>query len=92
MVSYLVKTVQNIVPVSTAEQNEPPFVRARKEAVAADIAYRKAARQLDAHRCTVEEKIDEILRALQRWELERLKAVKTGAISSTQRLNMALIS
>lgn len=76
MVSYLVKAVQNATAPGPPE--ELPYIKARREAGAADQGYRKAIKQLDQHRCAVEERIDETLKALQRWELDRLKAVKTG--------------
>ncbi|KAG8899596.1 hypothetical protein FRB99_006560 [Tulasnella sp. 403] len=75
MMNYLVKAVQGTS--TPAGPDELPHVKARKEANAADVDYRKAVRQLDAHRCTVEENIEEVLKALQRWETERLKSVKT---------------
>lgn len=76
MVNYFVKAVQSAT--APGPPDDPPHVKARKVAQEADVEYRKAVRQLDEHRCRVEERIDDTLRALQRWELDRLKAVKTG--------------
>ncbi|KAG5647823.1 hypothetical protein DXG03_007747 [Asterophora parasitica] len=56
---------------------EPAFVRARQEADQADYNYRLAVRKLDRQRLGLEERLEEMLRALQRWETERLRAVKT---------------
>ncbi|KAF9266919.1 hypothetical protein L218DRAFT_1074764 [Marasmius fiardii PR-910] len=57
--------------------NEPAFVRARHEAEEADKAYRIAVRQLDRRRLHLEEKLEESFKTLQRWEIERLRAIKT---------------
>ncbi|KXN86633.1 Rho-GTPase-activating protein 8 [Leucoagaricus sp. SymC.cos] len=56
---------------------EPAYVRARQEAEEADRAYRIAVRKLDRQRLGLEERIEETLKLLQRWESERLRAVKT---------------
>ncbi|KII87448.1 hypothetical protein PLICRDRAFT_142731 [Plicaturopsis crispa FD-325 SS-3] len=57
--------------------SQPAYIRARLEAEAADKAYRIAVRKLDRQRLGLEERIQEALKALQRWETERLRAVKT---------------
>ncbi|KAG8912112.1 hypothetical protein FRC00_005259 [Tulasnella sp. 408] len=75
MVNYFVKAVQSATAPGPPE--DPLHVKARKAAQEADVEYRKAVRQLDEHRCRVEERVDDTLKALQRWELDRLKAVKT---------------
>lgn len=56
---------------------EPIHVRARAEANAADAAYRSAVRKLDRQRLGLEERVEETLKLLQKWELDRLRAVKT---------------
>ncbi|KAN0102514.1 hypothetical protein V8E52_011358 [Russula decolorans] len=64
----------------TANSNasaEPPHVRARLEADDADREYRVGVRKLDRQRLGLEERIEDTLRLLQRWETERLRAVKT---------------
>jgi len=61
-----------------AGQTEPPYVRARHEAEEADRTYRLSVRNLDRQRLWLEERLEEILRTLQKWETERLRAVKTG--------------
>jgi hypothetical protein len=57
--------------------NEPAHIRARQEADEANNAYRVDVRRLDRHRLALEERIEETLKVLQRWEVERLRAVKT---------------
>ncbi|KAI0322821.1 hypothetical protein OF83DRAFT_1048625 [Amylostereum chailletii] len=56
---------------------EPPHIRARAEADAADKAYRIAIRKLDRQRLGLEERMEETLRILQKLEMDRLRAVKT---------------
>ncbi|KAG6869236.1 hypothetical protein C0993_009100 [Termitomyces sp. T159_Od127] len=56
---------------------EPAYMKARHEADIADNTYRKAVRKLDRHRLTLEERLEEALKLLQRLEMERLRAVKT---------------
>ena len=63
---------------NSGASGEPPHIRARHEAEDADKIYRVAVRKLDRQRLGLEEKIEETLKALQRWELDRLRAVKTG--------------
>ena len=55
---------------------EPPLVRARQDADAADREYRIAVRKLDRQRLGLEERVEDTLKLLQRWETERLHAVK----------------
>jgi hypothetical protein len=55
---------------------EPPHVRARLDADAADREYRISVRKLDRQRLGLEERIEDTLKFLQRWEIERLYAVK----------------
>ena len=61
-----------------AGQTEPAHVRARHDAEEADQTYRIAVRKLDRQRIRLEEKLEEMLKTLQKWEIERLRAVKTG--------------
>ncbi|TFY52335.1 hypothetical protein EVG20_g10594, partial [Dentipellis fragilis] len=63
--------------LNTSHSNEPPHVRARADADAADKEYRVAVRKLDRQRLGLEERIEEALRTLQKWEGDRLQAVKT---------------
>jgi hypothetical protein len=59
-------------------QTEPAHIRLRGEAEEADKIYRVAVRKLDRQRLGLEERIEETLKTLQRGEMERLRAVKTG--------------
>lgn len=68
----------NIVSKALNSSAEPPFLRLRREAEAADKDYRTAVRRLDRQRLGLEERIEDMLKALQKWETERLRAVKTG--------------
>ncbi|KIJ55243.1 hypothetical protein M422DRAFT_23852 [Sphaerobolus stellatus SS14] len=73
----LVSIVQKAVANTAATNSEPFYLRARREAEEADSIYRVAVRKLDRQRLGLEEKIEETLKLLQKWELERLRAVKT---------------
>jgi RhoGAP domain len=72
-------TLVNIVSkaLNTNSSNEPAYVRAHQAAVDSDKAYRIAVRKLDRQRLGLEERIEESLKLMQRWEAERLAAVKT---------------
>lgn len=72
----LVNVVTKVLNANS--QNEPVHVRLRNEADEADKLYRVSVRKLDRQRLGLEERIEERLKTLQRWELERLAAVKTG--------------
>jgi hypothetical protein len=60
------------------KHGEPTYVKARHEAEDADKVYRVAIRKLDRQRLGLEERLEDTLKTLQRWEIERLRAVKTG--------------
>ncbi|CAE6481960.1 unnamed protein product [Rhizoctonia solani] len=73
-------TVMNFIQRAVKNVNapaEPPHIRARNEADAAERAYRTGIRALDKQRLAVEEKVEEALKVLNKWEIERLRAVKT---------------
>jgi hypothetical protein len=70
--------VSAVAKALAVKESEPAYVKARNEAEEADKAYRVGIRRLDRQRLGVEEKIEETLKTLQKWESERLKAVKTG--------------
>ena len=81
----LLKRSNNLVnamskALNANSQNEPLYVRQRREAEEADKVYRVAVRKLDRQRLGLEERIEEVLKTLQRWEVERLRAVKTGQL------------
>lgn len=78
----LVKRSNNFVnlvqrAINTNQSGDPPYIRARIEAEEADKEYRVAVRKLDRQRLGLEERIEEALKNLQRWEADRLRAVKT---------------
>ena len=81
----LLKRSNNLVNVVTKalnanSQGEPLYVRLRHEADEADKIYRVGVRKLDRQRLGLEERIEEVLKMLQRWEAERLRAVQTGEL------------
>lgn len=63
---------------ANGNSQESPYQKARREAEEADKTYRVAVRKLDRQRLALEERIEEALKTLQRWEADRLGAVKTG--------------
>ncbi|KAF5388647.1 hypothetical protein D9757_004791 [Collybiopsis confluens] len=63
--------------LNTNQSSEPVYLKARHDAEDADKAYRVAVRQLDRQRLGLEERLEDTLKTLQRWELERLRAIKT---------------
>ncbi|KAF8584019.1 hypothetical protein K439DRAFT_1653298 [Ramaria rubella] len=72
-----VSIVQKAVNVATPTTSEPLHIRVRHEAENSDRVYRVAVRKLDRQRLGLEEKIEETLKAMQRWEMDRLRTVKT---------------
>ena len=81
----LLKRTGTLVTMVTKALNsnpngEPAHLRARQEADEADKTYRVAVRKLDRHRLTLEERLEDTLKTLQRWEAERLRAIKTGIV------------
>ncbi|KAF7965016.1 hypothetical protein HWV62_1048, partial [Athelia sp. TMB] len=73
----LAGVVAKALQTNGSAPGEPAYVRARREAEEADQAYRVAVRRLDRQRLHAEEKVEETLKVLQKWETERLRAVKT---------------
>lgn len=71
----LASFVSSIIP--TGVSGEPPHIKARADAVEASQTYRTTVRQLDRRRLGLEERIEETLKTLQKWEIDRLRAVKT---------------
>ena len=67
----------SLVSKAFTASGEPVHVRARREADNVDKEYRTAVRKLDRQRLGLEERIEETLKTLQKWELDRLRAVKT---------------
>jgi len=64
--------------IKAGSDSQPPHVRARIEADEADEAYRHGIRRLDRLRLALEDHIEDSLKLLQKWESDRLGAVKTG--------------
>ena len=60
---------------------EPLFILRRREAETAEKEYQLAVRKLDRQRLALEERIDDTLKLLQRWESERFRALKTGGFA-----------
>jgi hypothetical protein len=73
----LFNVVSKALASNSSASTEPPHVRARLEADDADREYRVGVHKLDRQRLGLEERIEDALRLLQRWETERLRAVKT---------------
>ncbi|KAK6908958.1 hypothetical protein I203_102965 [Kwoniella mangroviensis CBS 8507] len=65
------------LPASLGNSDEPQHVRLRKEANKADDAYKEGIRTAEETRLEMEESIERGLRLWERWERERLLAVKT---------------
>lgn len=76
-------TLVNFVAKALNTQGERTHVKARQDAEAADQEYRVAVRHLDRQRLSLEDKIQDTLKTLQRWETDRLRAVKSGMLLST---------
>ena len=70
-------TLVSLVSKAINQQSEPRHIRARSDANDADKSYRVAVRKLDRQRLGLEERIEETLKIAQKWELDRLHAVKT---------------
>ncbi|WRT69442.1 uncharacterized protein IL334_006428 [Kwoniella shivajii] len=68
---------KSYLPSSLANSDEPAHVRLRKEASKADEAYKEGIRIAEERRLEMEESIEKGLRLWERWERERLVAVKT---------------
>ncbi|XAO25445.1 hypothetical protein I312_104268 [Cryptococcus bacillisporus CA1280] len=71
------KQYQSYLPASLANSDEPPHVRLRRDAHKADEMYREGVWSAEEKRLEMEERIERGLRLWERWERERLSAVKT---------------
>nr|XP_018260514.1 GTPase activating protein [Kwoniella dejecticola CBS 10117]OBR82672.1 GTPase activating protein [Kwoniella dejecticola CBS 10117] len=69
--------LKSYLPASLGNSDEPHHVRLRKEASKADEAYKEGVRNAEERRLEMEESIEKGLRLWERWERERLVAVKT---------------
>ncbi|WVQ75205.1 hypothetical protein IAR50_004816 [Cryptococcus sp. DSM 104548] len=72
----LFKQYQSYLPASLANSDEPVHIRLRREATKADEAYREGVWSAEDKRLEMEERIERGLRIWERWERERLAAVK----------------
>ena len=70
--------LRNYLPSSLGQSDEPAHVRARKDAVKAEEAYREGIRQAEDKRLEMEERIERGLRIWERWERERLGILGQG--------------
>ncbi|WVN86968.1 uncharacterized protein L203_102143 [Cryptococcus depauperatus CBS 7841] len=70
------KQYQSYLPASLSNTDEPQHVRLRREANKAEEAYRDAVWGAEERRLELEEHIERGLRLWERWERERLAAVK----------------
>nr|XP_019043257.1 hypothetical protein I302_07831 [Kwoniella bestiolae CBS 10118]OCF22187.1 hypothetical protein I302_07831 [Kwoniella bestiolae CBS 10118] len=68
--------LKSYLPASLGS-DEPSHVRLRKEANKADETYKEGIRNAEERRLEMEESIERGLRLWERWERERLLAVKT---------------
>nr|XP_019009105.1 GTPase activating protein [Kwoniella pini CBS 10737]OCF47886.1 GTPase activating protein [Kwoniella pini CBS 10737] len=69
--------IKSYLPSSLSTSDEPQHVRLRKDASKADEAYKEGVRNAEERRLEMEESIEKGLRLWERWERERLVAVKT---------------
>lgn len=75
--SYLAKTLKSTNTTST----EPPYRKARIAADEANEKYRVMVKNLDKLRLNLEERIEATLKQWGRWELDRLRGIKTGTFN-----------
>ncbi|KAF8327151.1 uncharacterized protein EI90DRAFT_2998640 [Cantharellus anzutake] len=70
-------TLSSFISKRLNNSAEPLHVKLRAEADAADARYRYAVHALDRQRLSLEDRIEGTLKLWNRWELDRLRAVKT---------------
>ena len=90
--AYLSSAVERIpAPIKAAVggvvSNEPRHIRLRRDADNAERVYEEAVRNLDRTRCQVEEILYEHYGLTQRWEADRIRAVKSVLVSYNQSLS-----
>lgn len=66
------------LPASMGNSDEPAHVRLRRDAIKADEGYKEGVRLAEEKRLEMEERIERGLRIWERWERERLGAVRNG--------------
>ena len=70
--------LKSYLPSSLSLSEEPTHLKARREAVKADEAYKVGIRNVEERRLEMEERIERGLRVWERWERERLTVIKAG--------------
>ena len=73
--------LKSYLPVSIGSSDEPAHVRLRRDAIKADEGYKEGVRVAEEKRLEMEERIERGLRLWERWERERLGAVRNGKSS-----------
>ena len=74
--------LKSYLPASLGSSDEPAHVRHRRDAIKADESYKEGVRVAEEKRLEMEERIERGLRIWERWERERLGAVRNGASQS----------
>ncbi|WWD20080.1 hypothetical protein CI109_104554 [Kwoniella shandongensis] len=69
--------IKSYLPASISYGDEPAHIRLRRDATKADEAYKEGVRNAEDKRLEMEEGIERGLRLWERWERERLAAVKS---------------
>lgn len=72
--------LKSYLPASMGSSDEPAHVRLRREAIKADEAYKEGVQVAEEKRLEMEERIERGLRIWERWERERLGAVRNGKL------------
>lgn len=73
--------LKSYLPTSLGASDEPAHVRHRRDAIKADENYKEGVRVAEEKRLEMEERIERGLRIWERWERERLGAVRNGMYS-----------
>jgi len=74
--------LKSYLPASLGSSDEPAHVRHRRDAIKAEESYKEGVRVAEEKRLEMEERIERGLRIWERWERERLGAVRNGASQS----------
>jgi hypothetical protein len=70
--------LKSYLPTGLGSSDEPAHVRLRREAIKADEGYKEGVRVAEEKRLEMEERVERGLRIWERWERERLGAVRNG--------------
>ena len=74
--------LKSYLPASLGSSDEPAHVRHRRDAIKAEESYKEGVRVAEEKRLEMEERIERGLRIWERWERERLGAVRNGTSQS----------